>query len=82
MEFAIKGNTVKSGWSIVNNEVSYFIILEEYFISFSEDWFCLNKQCWSLNQIKDLIMRHFIWVSTVWQSNCYGVSVHLNTNLL
>ena len=45
MEFPIKFDTVKSGWSIVYIEGSQVIISEKYCISFSEDWFCLGKQC-------------------------------------
>ena len=40
MEFSIKFDTVKPGWSIVNIEGSQVIISK----NFSEDWFCLSKQ--------------------------------------
>ena len=42
MEFPIKFDTVKSGWSIEGPQV---IISKIYYISFSEDRFCLSKQC-------------------------------------
>ena len=43
MKFLVKFDTVKSGWSIVYNiiEGSQVIISKKYYISFSEDWFCL-----------------------------------------
>ena len=44
-EFAIKFDTVKSGWSIVYMEGSQVIIFKHYCISFSQDLFRLNKQC-------------------------------------
>ena len=40
MEFSIKFDTVKSGWSIVSNEGSQFKQVK-YYISFSEDRFVL-----------------------------------------
>ena len=45
IEFSIKLHTIKSGWSIVYIEGSPIIISPNYYISFSEDRFCLSKQC-------------------------------------
>ena len=44
MEFSIKFHTVKSGWSMVYIE-GLQAIISKYYISFSEDRFCLRKQC-------------------------------------
>ena len=43
MEFNIKFDTVKSGWTIQYIEMSQVIISKKYCISFSEDWFRLRK---------------------------------------
>ena len=45
MEFPIKFDKVKLGWSILYIEGSQDIISKKYCISFSEDRFCLSKQC-------------------------------------
>ena len=45
MEFSIRFDTVKSGWSIINIEESQVIISKESCISFSEDQVCPSKQC-------------------------------------
>ena len=45
MEFPIKFDTVESGWSILYFEGSQAIISKQDCISFSEDRFCLSKQC-------------------------------------
>ena len=45
MEFPIKFDTVKPGWSIIYIEGSQVIIFPKNYISFSEDQFCLVKQC-------------------------------------
>ena len=74
MEFPIKfGITVKSRWSIVSIEESKFIMSKNYYISFSEDWFLSKQTVQTLT--KGRIMWHFIWVFTVCQSACLGVSV-------
>ena len=45
MEFSITLYTDTSGWSIVYIEGSQVIILKKCSTSFSEDQFCLSKQC-------------------------------------
>ena len=49
MDFSIKFDMFKSGWSIVYIEGLQVINFKKEHISFSEDWFCLSKQCrpWS-----------------------------------
>ena len=43
MDFFIKFDTVKPGWSIVYIEGSQVVISKKYCISLSEDGFCLSK---------------------------------------
>ena len=45
MEFAMKLKTNKSGWSTVCIEGSQVIISKKYCNSFSDNQFCLSKQC-------------------------------------
>ena len=45
MDFPIKFDTVKSGWSVVYIEGSQVMIFTKYCISFYENRFCLSKQC-------------------------------------
>ena len=62
MEFHIKYDIFKSGRAIIYIDGSKVKISKIYYISFSEDLFCLG------------LMRHFICISTVCQSTCHGVS--------
>ena len=60
MEFSLKFDTVKSGWSIVDIEGSLVIISKKYSISISVP-----------NSTKALCS-----ISSVYQSTCLGVSDH------
>ena len=66
MEFLIKFDTVKSGWTIVYIKGSQAIISKKY-ISFSEDWFFLADTDEMLHYAtfhsKDLhcLLKYLIW---------------------
>ena len=45
MGYSIKFDTVRPGWSIVYIEGLQAIISQKYCIAFSEDQFCLSRQC-------------------------------------
>ena len=72
MEFPIKFDTVKLGWSIVYIEGSQVIISQKYCINFSEDCFSFTNSA-DLDEMPHY-MRHFIWVFPVCQSTILGVS--------
>ena len=62
MEFFIKFDLVKSGWSVVYIEKSQVIILKKDCNSFSEGYFCLSKQLNILSEsslfVKVLFMKY------------------------
>ena len=74
MEFLIKFDTVKSGWSIVYIEVSQVKFLKKN-LSLKID-FALANSADPDEMLHNVAMRYFIWVSTVCQSTCFGLSGH------
>ena len=57
MEFSIKCDTDKQGWSIVHFEESQ-VKISKYHVSFSEDQFCLSKQCTGLDEMPHSVAFH------------------------
>ena len=73
MEFPIKFDTAKSGWSIVYIEGSQVEIKKEIYISFSNSA-DPDEMPHDAVLMKCRMMRHFIWVFTVCQRGAQWLS--------